>query len=245
MFKPVFDLHTHTISSGHAYSTLLENITAAKQSGLLAYGFSDHAPGPVGLAGPLHFDNFRVIPKEVYGIKILCGAEANISDYAGSIDITEKQARKMDFIIASVHRQCYQNGTVEQNTAALIGAMENPCVAIIGHPDDSRYPVDYDSLAKAAARTGKLLELNNSSLNPHSTRQNAHENAKQMLLKCREYGAKIIMNTDSHICFDIGNFDLSIALLKELDFPKDLIANLSLERLSWVTGVLDRLKLQP
>ena len=28
--KPLVDLHTHTIASGHAYSTLKENIEAAK-----------------------------------------------------------------------------------------------------------------------------------------------------------------------------------------------------------------------
>lgn len=242
MLKPLFDLHTHTVSSGHAYSTLLENITFARQAGLLAYGFSDHAPSPVGMAGALHFDNFKVIPREIYGLKILCGAEANITDYNGSIDMTEKQCKKLDFVIASVHRQCYQNATIEQNTAALIGAMKNPCVSIIGHPDDSRYPVDYDTLVPAAVSHNVLLELNNSSLNPRSARQNGRENAKQMLLKCKQHNAKIIMNTDSHICFDIGNFALSIELLEETAFPEELIANLSLERLSWVTDVLDKFR---
>ena len=29
----VMDMHTHTIASGHAYSTLQENIAAAKEKG--------------------------------------------------------------------------------------------------------------------------------------------------------------------------------------------------------------------
>lgn len=45
--KPVFDLHTHTMASGHAYSTLLENLTEAKHKGLLAMGTSDHSPGMI------------------------------------------------------------------------------------------------------------------------------------------------------------------------------------------------------
>ena len=36
----LLDLHTHTISSGHAYTTLLENIAAAKRKGLKILGVS-------------------------------------------------------------------------------------------------------------------------------------------------------------------------------------------------------------
>ena len=32
--KDTLDVHTHTLASGHAYSTLRENITAAKNLGL-------------------------------------------------------------------------------------------------------------------------------------------------------------------------------------------------------------------
>ena len=42
--KNLLDLHTHTISSGHAYSTLAENVTASKAAGLKYYGIADHAP---------------------------------------------------------------------------------------------------------------------------------------------------------------------------------------------------------
>ena len=38
--QPLFDLHTHTIASGHAYSTLKENIEEAAKIGLKALGIS-------------------------------------------------------------------------------------------------------------------------------------------------------------------------------------------------------------
>ena len=41
--KPLCDLHTHTVASGHAYSTLLENVHMAAMRGLKVYGHSDHA----------------------------------------------------------------------------------------------------------------------------------------------------------------------------------------------------------
>jgi len=41
--KLLMDLHTHTIASGHAYSTLKENIDEAKNKGLKILGTSDHS----------------------------------------------------------------------------------------------------------------------------------------------------------------------------------------------------------
>lgn len=32
--RPLMDLHTHTLASGHAYSTLKENLEEAKKNGL-------------------------------------------------------------------------------------------------------------------------------------------------------------------------------------------------------------------
>ena len=39
--KLLFDLHTHTVASGHAFSTLKENIEEAAAKGLKAMGMSD------------------------------------------------------------------------------------------------------------------------------------------------------------------------------------------------------------
>ena len=106
---------------------------------------------------------------------------------------------------------------------------------IIGHPDDDRYPVELDQLAGAAAQNGVLLELNNSSLRPGSTRVNGPVNARQMLLACMKHGTRIVVNTDSHISYDVGRFTEALALLQSVDFPEELVANCSLQRLHWVT----------
>ena len=42
--KALIDLHTHTLVSGHAYSTIKENVKAAKLAGLKYIGLSEHAP---------------------------------------------------------------------------------------------------------------------------------------------------------------------------------------------------------
>lgn len=48
--KALIDLHTHTIGSGHAYSTIKENIEEAQRIGLSILGTSDHAPAMPGAA---------------------------------------------------------------------------------------------------------------------------------------------------------------------------------------------------
>ena len=40
--KYIIDTHTHTVASGHAYSTLIENAKAASAKGLKALAVTDH-----------------------------------------------------------------------------------------------------------------------------------------------------------------------------------------------------------
>ncbi len=232
--RAIIDLHTHTLSSGHAYSTLKENIEQGAEAGLKVIGTSDHAPMMPSSARKIFFENYKVIPKEIRGIRILKGIEANILDYNGSIDVESPLLENVDYIIASLHSPCIKSGSIDENTNALIGAMKNPYIKIIGHPDDSRYILDYDRLVKAAQTYQTALELNNSSLHPGSTRINGRENARRMLKKCKEYQVKIIIGSDSHICYDVGNFEEAYKLIDEVEFPGELMINTGIDKLSYV-----------
>ena len=136
----LFDIHTHTMASGHAFSTLKENVEEARAKGLLAFGTSDHAPAMPGAPGPIFFKNYKAIPREIMGLAVYTGVEANIMDFEGHLDMTDDMLARMDYVIASLHLPCIKAGTREENTNALIGAMQDPYVKIIGHPDDDRYP---------------------------------------------------------------------------------------------------------
>ncbi|MDO5417953.1 MAG: phosphatase, partial [Lachnospiraceae bacterium] len=166
----ILDLHTHTIASGHAYSTLYEMARSASDKGLRLYGCSDHGPNMPGGPHYFHFINFKVVPRELFGVNVLMGAELNILDYKGSVDLKPNVLKLLDYGIASLHIPCIQPGSTEENTSALLGVMENPHIQIIGHPDDSRYPLDYQALVAAAKKHHKLLEINSSSLHPKSPR---------------------------------------------------------------------------
>ena len=224
--KPIIDLHTHTLSSGHAYSTVKENIDYAKINGIKYYGVSDHSIEMPGGPHLFHFQNLKAIPKDVEGIRVLKGMEANIIDYDGNIDLTITPYMKgLDYVIASLHTVCIEPGSKEENTRATINAMNHELVKIIGHPDDGRYEVDYEEIVKHAKEKNVLLELNNSSLSPMAFRQGARENYKKMLELCKEQGVKVIMGTDAHVCYQVGNFEEAEKLIEEVDFPKELVIN--------------------
>ena len=215
--KLLFDLHTHTVASGHAFSTLKENIEEAAAKGLKAMGTSDHYSAMPGSAQPIYFTNFKAIKEKILGVRIFTGMEANV--------------------IASLHVPCVKAGTREENTNALIGAMKNPYVKIIGHPDDDRFPLDYEKLVKAAAKEKVALEVNNSSFSPRTGRLNADKNLPVMLSFCKKYKVPVIVDSDAHIFYDIGNLDRAKEMLEACEFPKKLILNTKLKGLSYVLNL--------
>lgn len=229
---PMMDMHTHTMASGHGYSTLKENIEAAKEKGLRALGLSEHGPAMPGGPHIFFFSKYRCIPREYGGLRLFCGAEANICGYDGSLDIEEKVLKQMDYVIASMHTVCCCPGTLEENTRASILAMQNPHVTILGHPDDSRYPLDRERVVRAAKESGCVIEINNSSLSPQAPRKGAHENVKELLYWCERYETSVLLGTDSHICYTIGDFSEALAVLEEVGFPKELVLNYDMHNLA-------------
>ena len=230
--KFVTDTHAHTIVSGHAYSTMKEMAQAAKEAGLEVLALTEHAPTMPGTCGMFYFQNFSVVPRQMCGVELMLGAELNILDENGTVDLPESTIRNLDIVIASIHGPCYQTeNTLEHNMQAYINAMKNPLIDIIGHPDDGRIPIDYEVLVKTAKETKTLLEVNNSSLNPKGFRQNTHANVCQMLKLCKQYEVPIVLGSDSHIDSAVGKFPLAEAVIRETEFPEELIVSTSAAKL--------------
>lgn len=229
--KIIADMHCHTLASGHSYSTVDEIVRAAKAMELEAVAITDHGPALQPLLPRWHFDNMKVFPKKARGVEIFRGAEANILDAEGSIDVDEKGLRSLNYVVASCHIVTISGPDKEYFTAACIHAMKNPRISALGHPDDARMPVDYTGIVRSAAETHTLLEVNNHSLSPHAPRPGARENLMQMLKLCRSEGVPVVVSSDAHICYSVGHFEYALELLKETKFPKELVANTSMEKL--------------
>ena len=229
--KILADTHTHTIASGHAYSTVDENARWAAEQGLRLLALTDHAPAMQNTTCHAYFANLNVIPQELRGVRILRGVELNILDYNGTVDLDEKTLSRLDIAIASLHTPCITPGSKKENTRAYCMAMENPYIDILGHPGDPRYDVDYMEVFRVAAETGTLLEINNSSLKPGGFRVNSNENARRMLEICRKTGTMVVLGSDAHVDVDIANTKYSSKLLQDVDFPEELVANTSYKKL--------------
>jgi putative hydrolase len=238
IMKFQFDTHTHSLASGHAYNTIQEMAKAASKKGLAMLGITEHGIAMPGTCHKYYFNNIHILPRKMYDIKLQFGVEANIMDYNGTLDMDKETLKNLDLAIASLHIPCIKPATKEQNTNAYLGAMQNPYVCIIGHPDDSRYKIDYKKLVDGAKKYNVLLELNNRSLFPGGSRTNAEENDLKMLTLCKKLQVPIVLSSDAHFADDIANFTYCLKIIEKTSFPEELIINYSMQ--SWNTFMKEK-----
>lgn len=221
----LIDLHTHSVLSTHGFSSLTENIEVANKKGLKYYGISEHQFDDCGI-GAHHFavHNLRIVPKEINGTKFLKGCEFNILP-GGEIDASKLKPEHLDYGIASIHSYKYKDQGVELNTQAYLHALDNDYIKIVGHCDDGGYPIDFDRVVKKAKEVHKLIEINNTSLKPTTNRINTKENMIKLIEACKKYNEPVIINSDAHICYDVGQYELAYDLLKQCGFDEKLILN--------------------
>jgi len=234
------DVHVHTISSGHAYSTVMDYVGEAKLKGLELFGLSDHGPEMPGAAHIFHIGNQRVIPEVIDGIRVLKGVEANIMDGSGRIDIHQRYLEELDYVIASIHDVCVDASSQVENTKMMIATMKNqPLVDIIGHAGNPRTPIDLKEFVMAAAEYNKIIEINNSSFTSIS-RSGSKERCEQIAHYAKEFGAKIIAGSDSHFHTSLGVLDIAQKTIEDAGILNDYIMNLSVKK--FLSDLKDRRK---
>jgi len=229
LLKFLVDTHCHTISSGHAYSTISEIAEIAGEKGLKLIAMTDHGPAMPGGPHIFHIGNQRIIPDYIKGVRVLKGVEANIMDCDGGLDLPDNYLKKLEIVIASFHDVCISPGSVEENTRALVSAMRNPYVDIIAHPGNPYYPIDVDRLIQCAYDTGKLIEINNSSF--IGSRRGSAENCRNIAAKAKEKGVVLTAGSDCHICYDVGKFNKVEEIFRKIAMPEELIINTDPQKL--------------
>lgn len=235
---PLLDVHTHTVASGHAYSTVQEMAQTAAEKGLQILGITEHAPGIPGTCDPIYFRNLHIVPREMYGVRLLLGAELNILDTRGTLDLNEEYYSKhLDICIAGIHSLCWQGGSREENTAGMIAAIRNPWTHIISHPGDGTAALLFEPIVWAAKESHTLLEINSSSLIPARGKQFARFNNLEILRLCKRYEVPVILGSDAHISFSIADYTYALPLLAEADFPEELVMNDKPEWFLHYTGI--------
>lgn len=121
-------------------------------------------------------------------------------------------------------------------TNAYINAMKHPGVRFIGHPDDGRFPADYERLLCACAKYRVYPEINNASLMPDAYRMDGYKNSMKILSLCKKMRLPVLLSSDSHGREHIGDMKYIFPLLKECDFPEELVINGRMEFLLELLG---------
>lgn len=227
MVKMLADLHTHTISSGHAYSTIMELAKVASDKGLEMIAMTDHGPEMPGAPHLYHFGNIRAVSEEIHGVEILRGAEANILNIDGKIDIPEYFQRNLDILLGGFHYLCYESGTVEENTTAAINAMRSSNIDILVHPGNPEFLLDPEKTVQAAKENNVLIEINNSSLG-NGSRKGSYDNCLAFAKAVVKYDWKVSLGSDAHIAFDVGNFSKATELIEKANLQQRHIINTDL-----------------
>ncbi len=219
------DSHTHTVASGHAYSTLAENVAAAAARSIKLLAITDHGPSMPGAPHFWFFKNMRVIPRIMDGVGILRGVEANIINFAGEIDIDLDLQQQLDIVLASFHEPLITPTTVALHTNGIIKAMASGKIDIFAHGGNPAFPIDTDEVAKAAAYHKVLIEINNSSFT--TSRLGSQKNCAALAEAVGRHGGYLTFGTDAHIASKVGVFDECLSLVESIGFPAEQIISRS------------------
>ena len=232
MITIVGDTHTHTVACDHAYSTLAENITQAKKLGHRFLCVTEHAPALPGSASRVHFATMRgILPGAIDGVELIKGAELNILDYDGTLDLPAEIVSQLEWVIASYHPPCLDAAGVAEHTRGWMKIAENPLVRVIGHCGRG-YEFEHAPVLGAFKAAGKIVEINAHSFRRPETIQNCREIAAT----CAELGIPVVVSSDAHVSLNVGAFGPVLAMLEEIGFPQELVLNADYNRFMHALG---------
>jgi len=221
------DTHTHTILSGHCWSTLRENCASGAANGLKGLCLTEHGPALPGSIVPFAPYSYNCIPDFVENIRVIPGLEFNIMDFDGHLDNLDASAwSAIRFGIASMHDVTTPVGTRMENTEAYINALQNPYVDILGHPDYTYFPNYPEQIVLAAKNCNKLIEINNKNV---AYRSGNYQAAQEFARLCMQHDVRVCVSSDAHFDTMVGQVDTAMAMLDEMGFPDELILNLHYE----------------
>ena len=222
------DLHTHTIASTHAYSTISENCLWASKYGIKALAMTDHGMSMPDSPHIWHFANLEMVPRQISGVTVLKGIEANIMNTDGKLDAEDWLLDQLEWVVASMHGEVMKTGSIDDITKAYINLCKNPHVDVIGHCTGDMFKFDYEKGVKAFKEYNKLIEINESSiLHKKGSRQNCYE----ILKLCKKYEVPVVVDSDSHFCENIGQVPNAMQIIDDLDFPEKLVMNTDWEKI--------------
>lgn len=235
------DYHTHTLYS-HGKGSIEDNVLEAKNKGLREIAITDHGPSHFmyGIT-PSSLVKMRQeidrLNRKYPDINVLLGVEANVVSMDGGLDVDRNILSMLDILLVGFHfgalpasiRDGYNihvknfvgrwskklgTGIRQDNTRALVRAMDRYPVRIITHPG-AKADIDTKDLAEAAAQRNVALEINSS--HGYMTVDYVKIAAKQ--------GVKFVLGSDAHTPKRVGEVEASIGVARRAGLTASDIIN--------------------
>ena len=209
------DVHMHTTASD-GRNSIREMAEAAVACGLQYIAITDHSKA-LAMTGGLdekraleHIARIREIDQEMEGRpRIFSGIEVDIlAD--GGLDLDDEVLAQMDVVIASIHSRFDQ--PLEEMTARVLRALENPHVRILGHPTGrlllrrEPFAIDMGAVLRRAAELGVALE--------HNAAPERLDLCDRDLRLAKELGCRIVISTDAHATGSVGRMEYGVLQLR-------------------------------
>ena len=209
------DLHMHTQETD-GRDSIRQMADAALARGLSYIAITDHSKNLAMTNGLddaralAHIARIREVDREMEGrIRVLSGIEVDIlAD--GSLDLDDGTLAQMDVVVASVHSHFAQ--PIEEMTARVLRALENPYLRILGHPTGRKllrrepYAINIDAVLNRAGELGVAVEHNASP---------ARADLNDLHLRlAKQHGCRIVINTDAHATEELDQMKYGITQLR-------------------------------
>jgi len=193
------NLHTHTVATD-GRMTLRQVADGAMARGYEYIAVTDHTQSLRITNGQdparvlAQFAEIDRLNDELEGrLRVLKSAEVDIL-LDGSLDLPDGVLREMDVVVCSVHS--HFKLPRKHQTERIIRAISKPCPIILGHGTGRKinvrepYDVDIEAVIDAAARLGRVLEVNG-----QPERLDINDVYAKM---AKEAGVKLSVSTDAH-----------------------------------------------
>ncbi len=236
------DFQMHSVWSDGA-ETLESIADACLARGHSCAGITDHSYG-LPIARGMSMERVAAQHSEIdalnrtYGrrFRLFKGIEANITP-EGTIDMRSEELRVFDFVVASPHSLLRKG---HDQTARMVGAVSQPGVAILGHPQGRRFNVrpgvaaDWDVVFSVAAQRQVAIEIDGS-----WDRQDVHF---ALAAKALQHGCLFALDSDAHSHPELDFCEIAIAHARLAGIPEARIVNYWSNRrfLEWARGCWDR-----
>lgn len=208
-----FHCHTDWSDGG---ATLEQMAAAARALGLKYLGIADHSRAAAyarGLTIERVHQQWQAIDALNASFKgsfrLFKGTECDILP-DGTLDFPDDLLDGFEYVVASVHSNF--GLTRDAMTARICRAIAHPKVTMLGHPTGrlllarDGYQVDLDAVIEAAARHGKMIEIN---ANPHRLDIDA-----TFARRAKAAGVTIVINPDAHSTGEIGLLDYGVGIAR-------------------------------